>query len=1004
MHLSPSLSRFGAVALFAAFPLVSPALAQEAELSLDETAYRRIEARANLFTASSQDRVALTEDLAGNTILVWQSRRQEEGGYGIFARRFDRAGAPIGDEIRVNAETRSMQMLPVASVDGQGGIWFAWRSFGQDGDGTAIVARRFAPDLASATAEVVVNATSAGDQTDPVLAGLPDGGAFVAWTSPGTSERRFEVRGRSLTASAACAGDELRLDGGTHARNVTASIVTDDEGRIAVAFAATNEAGVPAGIFLRELGSDRPVRIDEGAKRGGIEPALALLPDGGFAVAWFEAEADGYAARLRRFARSEDGLVASETRPVTFEGDGYVSGLALEIDDEGRALLAWSRFGDGPRQEAGLFAQLYDENDEPLAPPFRVTREQEGKQKLAAATGSRRIVRHDDGRLAFAWHGNAGLGDGSGAHLTLLVPDGLEVADAAPVTSGFELPPVTAPTPHDPPTFDPRRKEPPITDVNVDRATGDIDFLGVSNTGWTPPDPHLAAGPSHVVVMTNGEIAFFQKDGTNTFRDAIEGSGGFWGAQGATGFVFDPEVIYDPHSGRFMAMANERSSSGAQDSYYLLAVSDDSDPHGSWHKYRINATPTAGGQDIDSPNIAVDANVIYLSADFFNPSRLHIMMVDKSSVLSGGTPSFTTKVISNDQSQGFPVTYDPTAPAQYMVGFKFNTSSLVKLYAITNPLTTPVVQSVNVTVPSYSQPANPPQQGTTTRPEMFEARFWSAVYRDGSLWATHHVNSSSVRQRWYEFDMRGWPTSGQNPVLVQSGEIDLGGTIRTYFGSIWVDVNGVMALTFARSSPTEYISMQRTWRAPSDPLGTTRTPVTVRDSTSPDTSGRWGDYSAIVSDPVEPGYFWAHHEYRATSWRTRIAGFHTGVPGTALFRNDSGGTNPTGYSASPLVIGTDWQPTVDNTGSGNSVAGVFGFANPDELYMAAWGEYLLVDITTPELFHLALQPGLGVVGFTLSVPNDPAYVGYTLATQGVGAGGTGGINLHNAYDLEIGSI
>ena len=152
----------------------------------------------------------------------------------------------------------------------------------------------------------------------------------------------------------------------------------------------------------------------------------------------------------------------------------------------------------------------------------------------------------------------------------------------------------------------------------------------------------MAAGPGQVVVIANGEIAFFDKDGTNTFRDEIEDSFGFWGSLGTTNFVFDPEVIYDPHTDRFMAMANERSSSGPGNSYYLLAISDDSDPNGLWHKYRINATPTAsGGKDIDSPNIAVDDEVIYLTADFFNPDRLHVMMVDKASVIDGGTPVFT---------------------------------------------------------------------------------------------------------------------------------------------------------------------------------------------------------------------------------------------------------------------------------------------------------------------------------------------------------------------------
>jgi hypothetical protein len=317
-------------------------------------------------------------------------------------------------------------------------------------------------------------------------------------------------------------------------------------------------------------------------------------------------------------------------------------------------------------------------------------------------------------------------------------------------------------------------------------------------------------------------------------------------------------------------MACERSSTAGNPGYYLLAISDDDNPVGAWHKYRIDATPHAGDNDIDSPNLAVDENVIYLSADFFSPDKLNILMIDKSSVINGGAPVFTSANIIGDQSQGFPVTYDSGAPAQYMIGFNFGTSSQVKMYAIQNPLTLPSISSVNVTVPTYEHPEDPPQMGTSTRPETFESRFWSAVYRDGHLWATHHVNGSRVRQRWYEFDMGNWPNSG-TPTLLQSGEIDPGPTDRTFFGSLWVDAAGNAGMVYARSSPTRFLSMERTWRAASDPLGTMRPPVEVIGTSSAYFTSRWGDYSAVVDDPADPESFWGHHEYHISgSWRTRV--------------------------------------------------------------------------------------------------------------------------------------
>ncbi|MEW6072660.1 MAG: PKD domain-containing protein [Planctomycetota bacterium] len=895
LSVLPSLPSLRALLLLAVLAPGRPALAGDPTDPPDGLV--RVERLANQFTASSQERVALAEDRAGGWIVVWQSRRQEEGGYGIFARRFDAAGEPRGDEIHVNATTASVQIQPVAAVDDEGGVWFAWCSFGQDGDQGAIVARRFDSHLRTATAEIVVNRAIRGEQCEPVIAPLPGGGAFVAWQSAGEESGQSELHARRLAGDGTAEADAFRVDSGLHARNGRAAVAADGEGRVTVVWDAADSAGRPVGVLARRFAADGTPAGEERLVGTGLEPALALAGDGSFVVAWLEAAGEDYAIRMRRVA---DALGAVLTVPAP--GPGHTSGLAVDVDEAGGVLLAWSRYGDGERREAGLFAQRFAPDLSPRGEAFRVTAASEGNQVLAAVTGAPRARGHADGCLAFAWSGDGGLGDESGAHLTLLRPAGLAVAAAGVEEAGASAlrfaPREEGAKPHEPPIYDPRQRSKPETDIHRDRAAGDFDFLAVTQTPWTPPDPHMAVGPTHLVVMTNGEIAIFDKLGNNTFRDEIENSFGFWGAQGATNFVFDPEVIYDPHAGRFMAMACERATNG----YYLLAISDDSDPNGSWHKYRINATPYAGDTDIDSPNIAVDPAVIYLSADFFGPDKLNILMIDKSSVLGGGTPVITSLNIVGDQSQGFPVTYDAGAPAQYLIGFNFSTSTLVKMYALTDPLGTPALQSVNVTVPSYSHPEDPPQQGTSSRPETFEARFWSAVVRDGHLWATHHVNGTRIRQRWYEFDMQGWPGSGSNPILVQSGEIDLGGTIRTFFGSIWVDEAGNAGLTYARSSPTEFISMERTWRAAGDPLGTTRTPVSVIASTSAETSTRWGDYSAVVDDPVDPAVFWAHHEYRTSGWRTRVARF--GIDGGPDPVADFAGA-PTAGDEDLLVAFTD---------------------------------------------------------------------------------------------------
>jgi hypothetical protein len=199
----------------------------------------------------------------------------------------------------------------------------------------------------------------------------------------------------------------------------------------------------------------------------------------------------------------------------------------------------------------------------------------------------------------------------------------------------------------------------------------------------------------------------------------------------------------------------------------------------------------------------------------------------------------------------------------------------VRLWAIDDPLGTPSLQSTELTVPSYRQPANTRSKGTTTVVETFEARFWSAMYRDGSLWACHHISTQlspnrNCVARWYEIAMNGWPVSGE-PALVQAGTIGPGEDLYLSFNSIFADENGNAVMVYSRSGVDEYYSIRRVFRRALDPLGSMQGPDVVKQSTSAYLTDRWGDYSAVVADPFAANVFWMHHEYTVSgSWRTWV--------------------------------------------------------------------------------------------------------------------------------------
>ena len=398
----------------------------------------------------------------------------------------------------------------------------------------------------------------------------------------------------------------------------------------------------------------------------GVDPAAGSrpVPDtwgeaDEIAVAWLVSGSADYSVLVRRFVASEAGLEALDVESIETGTPPYTSGIDLDLRDDGRWLLAWNSFGDA-EGKADLHARLFDRDGRPLSPRFEPTAARAGHQKVQQARGTRRVLYRPGLGLAFAWTGDAGRGDDTAANLTLLRESATDAAGERGCSPALRdegeaggnlvvLADKQAPVPHDPPTFNPRDIAPPEPPRVSPEGLG-FGFDGVLSTGWTPPDPHMAVGPTHIVLMTNGAIAFFAKDGTKTFQDEIEDSFGFWGTVGATGFMFDPEVIFDPHSGRFMAMACERSSDSR--SFFLLAVSDDSDPNGTWHRYRFDVTALAD-RSIDSPNVAVDANAVYLASDHFSAVTYLVFIVQNSQevevdfiVATTSTPLFFVLIIT----------------------------------------------------------------------------------------------------------------------------------------------------------------------------------------------------------------------------------------------------------------------------------------------------------------------------------------------------------------------
>ncbi|HEV8267259.1 MAG TPA: hypothetical protein VGR00_03460, partial [Thermoanaerobaculia bacterium] len=139
---------------------------------------------------------------------------EDGSGNGIYLRRFDKAGTPLGGEVRVNAYTTGDQSAPVISSGDTGEFVVAWESDGQDGDGFGVFAQRFCTPLQSVGVLVQGNVPVCSTGSGGLAFAYNEGGGMLThqwgWKSTpggtfnpiaGATGYHYTVRGSDFPAS-----------------------------------------------------------------------------------------------------------------------------------------------------------------------------------------------------------------------------------------------------------------------------------------------------------------------------------------------------------------------------------------------------------------------------------------------------------------------------------------------------------------------------------------------------------------------------------------------------------------------------------------------------------------------------------------------------------------------------------------------------------------------------------------------------------------------------------
>jgi len=476
-----------------------------------------------------------------------------------------------------------------------------------------------------------------------------------------------------------------------------------------------------------------------------------------------------------------------------------------------------------------------------------------------------------------------------------------------------------------------------IQELDPPRTEGEretMKFGGILKTSFDPADPELAVGPKHVVQVVNSKVAFFDRfTGKKVFEldlgiipSATKGLFEDFVAEGS--LIFDPRTCYDPIAKRFYATVMEKND--AKKIWRIhLAVSDDSDPTGTWHFFRFSHSFVFDKKDTwaDYNTLGYNKDAIALpylafqvgaNAKFYG-SR--IFVIKKSTVLKAGTPTFKAFNMPNLYTIQAARTNDASLDRLYGVGAPSNTS--MRVFCWRNLTTTPTMDYTDMAIPEVSFDYNFMPTTRESRTMSIHDRFLSMAFRGGTFVTVRNTleeatNATNKRYgiRWYEVNPNSWPGGGlSQPKLVQNGVLKATVGKHYFMPAINKNADGDIGLTCTYSSKDVTATTVFAGRKKSLTLGKLNVPTITYVSPAVKYGAstgaqRWGDYIGIEIDPVDNLTFMSTNMYARNpdfGWNTTIIGNEVRgintVPMTPTYAGLSVGTSATGTVANVLTAG-----------------------------------------------------------------------------------------------------
>ena len=420
-----------------------------------------------------------------------------------------------------------------------------------------------------------------------------------------------------------------------------------------------------------------------------------------------------------------------------------------------------------------------------------------------------------------------------------------------------------------------------------------FDGLDESRTnGVFPPDPNGVIGNDYYMQVTNTiggtQMVIFDLLGNEVFSFANLND--LWTEFNAMG-LGDPVVLWDHGASRWVLTEFQDFSSSA----LLIAISESSDPTGSWYVYRFE-TPTFP----DYPKYGIWHNAYLVTTNEFGEDD-PVYALDRQAMLNGEDADMLTfgipKFVDTDAFQvATPITWDGfNAPSEDSPAYAVRMyddawgggQDKIELWeldinwddpdgsSITGPFeffTTPFESDLCNGGDIFNCISQPNGQTVSALQHVIMHRApYNRFSGHESIALQFSVDvdgNDRAGIRWMELRRSG----NEAWQLYQEGTHAPDDAHNRFMGSLALDHKGNMLLAYTLGGPEKEFSLAYTGRLANDPLGVlTIDEYEFATGLSSSNNQRWGDYSAMTVSPQNGTDFWFTGEYmKADQWGTKI--------------------------------------------------------------------------------------------------------------------------------------